>query len=109
MHCELKLTGGTLIDGTGTPAVRSDVAIAGGRISALGDLTALEAARTIDCSDRVVTPGFIDIHSHADWLLPDADHGRLVEPFVRQGMTTLVAGNCGFSPAPISPRSRDTA
>ncbi len=55
------------------------------------------------------TPGFIDIHSHADWLLPDADHGRLVEPFVRQGMTTLVAGNCGFSPAPISARSRETA
>ena len=109
MHCELKLSGGTVIDGTGAPGVRSDVAVAGGRITALGDLTGLEATRTLDSSDRVVAPGFIDIHSHADWLLPDADHGRLVEPFVRQGMTTLVAGNCGFSPAPISARSRDAA
>ena len=91
-------------------AARSaDVAIADGRIRAIGDLGALEAARTIDCTDRVVAPGFIDIHSHSDWLLPDPDHGRLVEPFVRQGVTTLVAGNCGFSPAPISPRSRDAA
>ena len=105
----LKLSGGTLIDGTGAAGVRADVAIAGGRIHALGDLAALEAARTIDCSNRVVAPGFIDIHSHSDWLLPDADHGRLVEPFVRQGVTTLVAGNCGFSPAPVSARSRESA
>ena len=109
MHGTLKLSGGTIIDGTGAPGVRGDVAIEDGRIAAIGDLSRLEAARTIDCSGRVVAPGFIDIHSHSDWLLPDVDHGRLVEPFVRQGVTTLLAGNCGFSPAPISPRSRDAA
>jgi N-acyl-D-aspartate/D-glutamate deacylase len=106
---DLKLSGGTVIDGTGAPGIRADVAVEGGRIREIGDLAALEAARTIDCSGRVVAPGFIDIHSHSDWLLPDVDHGRLVEPFVRQGVTTLVAGNCGFSPAPITARSRDAA
>jgi N-acyl-D-aspartate/D-glutamate deacylase len=109
MRGTLKLSGGTLIDGTGAPRARTDVAIRNGRIQALGDLAALEAERTIDCTGRVVAPGFIDIHSHSDWLLPDADHGRLVEPFVRQGVTTLVAGNCGFSPAPIAAISREAA
>jgi len=109
MACDWKLAGGMVIDGSGAPARRADVAVEGGRITALGDLSKLEAARVLDCTDRVVTPGFIDIHSHADWLLPADDHGALVEPFVRQGMTTVVTGNCGFSPAPVSDRSRDSA
>jgi N-acyl-D-aspartate/D-glutamate deacylase len=109
MPCDWKLVGGTVIDGSGAPACRADVAVADGRITQIGDLGPLEAANVLDCTGRVVTPGFIDIHSHADWLLPGADHGALVEPFVRQGMTTVVAGNCGFSPAPISARSREAA
>jgi N-acyl-D-amino-acid deacylase len=109
VECDVALVGGTVIDGTGTPGVRADVALAGGQVVGVGALGALAAAETVDCTGRVVAPGFIDIHSHADWLLPDADHGALVEPFVRQGMTTVVAGNCGFSPAPISPRSRESA
>jgi N-acyl-D-aspartate/D-glutamate deacylase len=103
------LSGGRVVDGTGAPAFRADVAIARGRIAAVGDLAGLDAARRVDCAGRVVAPGFIDIHSHADWLLPDPGHGSLVEPFVRQGMTTLVAGNCGFSPAPVGPRNRGAA
>jgi N-acyl-D-amino-acid deacylase len=109
MHCDLKLVGGSVIDGSGSPAGRADVAVTGDRISAVGDLGALAAARTIDCRGKTVTPGFIDIHSHSDWLVPGADHGGLVEPFVRQGMTTLVGGNCGFSPAPITDRNRAAA
>jgi N-acyl-D-aspartate/D-glutamate deacylase len=104
--CDLKLVGATLVDGSGAPARRADVALSGDAISHVGELSSLEAARTLDCTGRVVAPGFIDIHSHADWLLPGRGCGVLVEPFVRQGMTTLVGGNCGFSPAPLSARSR---
>ena len=107
MACDLKLVGGEVLDGSGTPATRADVAIERGVISAIGELSSLESARTIDCAGKTITPGFIDIHSHTDWLLPEADHPALVEPFIRQGMTSLVAGNCGFSPAPITDRNRD--
>jgi len=109
MECDVKLAGGRVIDGTGAPALRADVAVTRGAISAVGDLSDLAAARVVDCRGAVVAPGFIDIHSHSDWLVPGRDCGALVEPFVRQGMTTLVGGNCGFSPAPVSERSRDAA
>ncbi len=108
-RCDLKLRGGEIVDGTGSPAVRADVAVSGERISAVGDLSGLEAAQILDCTGKTIVPGFIDIHSHSDWLLPGADHRTLVEPFIRQGMTTLVGGNCGFSPAPISDRNREAA
>ena len=106
MNCERKLSGGLVVDGTGSPAYRADVAISDGRIHAIGDLSELEARETVDCSNRVVTPGFIDMHSHSDFLLPGADASTLVEPFLRQGMTTLVGGNCGFSPAPLTEKNR---
>ncbi len=106
MECDLKLDGGEVVDGTGAGAVRADVALVGGEIAAVGDLAALEAQMVLDCSGKTITPGFIDVHSHADWLVSSCDHGRLVEPFIRQGMTSFVGGNCGFSPAPITDRSR---
>lgn len=109
MTCELLFAGGEIIDGTGAPARRADLAVRDGVIREIGDLDGLEAARRIDCRGRVLTPGFIDIHSHSDWLVPGADCDRLVEPFIRQGMTTLVGGNCGFSPAPITERNREAA
>lgn len=109
MGCDLKLSGGRVIDGSGKPALRADVAVSGGVITDVGDLAGLEAAATIDCHGKTITPGFIDIHSHSDWLVPGADHGTLIEPFIRQGMTTLVGGNCGFSPAPITDINRATS
>jgi N-acyl-D-aspartate/D-glutamate deacylase len=109
MPCDLKLSGGHVIDGTGAPAFPADVAITGDRITAVGDLDALEARETLACGGRVVAPGFIDIHSHADWLVPSPGCGALLEPFIRQGMTTVVGGNCGFSPAPVTEGSREAA
>jgi len=106
MNCDVKFLGGMVIDGSGTKAFRADVAVTGGAISHVGDLAELEAARTVDCAGRIVVPGFIDIHSHSDFLVSGVDHGKLLEPFLRQGMTTLVGGNCGFSPAPVTERTR---
>jgi len=106
MSADLKLQGGTVIDGTGVKGVYADVAVSGGKVTHVGDLSMLEAAKTLDCTGKLVTPGFIDIHSHSDFLVPGADHGALLEPFVRQGMTTLVGGNCGFSPAPVTEHTK---
>jgi N-acyl-D-aspartate/D-glutamate deacylase len=109
MTCDLKLSGGRVIDGTGAPAFPADVAITGDCITAVGNLDALEARETLACAGRIVAPGFIDIHSHSDWLVPGPGCGALVEPFIRQGITTVVGGNCGFSPAPVTERSREAA
>ncbi len=107
MRCDLKLTGGQVIDGSGKVAVRADVAVSEGKIADVGDLTNVEAAAVIDCRGKTVVPGFIDIHSHSDFLVPGMDHAAIVEPFIRQGMTTLVGGNCGFSPAPVTNVNRE--
>ncbi len=106
MDTDLKLAGGMVIDGTGAKAFHADVAVAGDTITDVGKLEGLQAATTIDCSGKTITPGFIDIHSHSDFLIPGMDHAVLLEAFLRQGMTTLVAGNCGFSPAPVTERTR---
>ena len=92
------LRGGTVVDGTGRPAFRADVGINGGAIAAIDDLSAAAAGRSIDASGRVVTPGFIDIHRHADAAAFRPDYGRLE---LRQGLTTIVNGNCGLSAAPF--------
>ncbi len=75
MDCDLKLSGGHVIDGSGAPTRRADVAVTGDRITAVGDLAGLTAARTVDCTGKTVTPVFIDIHSHSDWIVPGANHG----------------------------------
>jgi N-acyl-D-amino-acid deacylase len=101
---DLKITGGQLIDGTGAPARAGDVGVIGDTITAVGDLSAEPAGRGIDAAGRVVAPGFIDMHSHSDWRLWD---NRRAESKIRQGVTTEVVGNCGFSPAPVSDVFRD--
>ena len=93
------LRGGTVIDGTGRPAFPADVGITGGTITAVGDLSAA-AGRTMDVAGRTVTPGFIDIHRHADAAAFRPDYGSLE---LRQGLTTIVNGNCGLSAAPFGP------
>jgi N-acyl-D-amino-acid deacylase len=102
MDYDLKITGGTIVDGTGGPARRGDVAIANGKIAALGAAKG-SAAATIDAEGRVVAPGFVDIHTHYDaqvmW-----DRMLTISPW--HGVTTVVIGNCGFGVAPTRPEHR---
>ena len=101
---DLKIVGGTVFDGTGADAVRADVGITGDTITAVGDLAREPAGRTIDAAGLAVTPGFIDVHTHSDWRLWA---NRRAESKIRQGVTTEVVGNCGFSPAPVSDEFRE--
>ena len=97
MNAGTLLRGGTVVDGTGEPGYAADVAIADGRIVAIGDLSPSEAHRIIDVTELVVAPGFIDIHTHSDLTV-------IVDPRceskVRQGVTTDVTGNCGSVAVP---------
>lgn len=99
------IRGGTVIDGTGAPRQRADVLIRDGRIAEVGlDLETRSDVDVIDATGLVVAPGFIDIHTHYDaqvfwdpWLTPSSSHG----------VTTVVAGNCGFSIAPCRPADHE--
>ncbi len=96
---------GKVVDGTGAPARVADVAVKGGRIVGAGDLPDAEAARTIDASGKIVSPGFIDIHTHNDLYVIRDDYVELFEPYIRQGITTSVVSNCGWSVAPWLPEN----
>jgi len=102
MDYDLKITGGTVIDGTGAARYRGDVAIRDGRIAAVGAAPG-SAEQTIDADGCVVAPGFIDIHTHYDaqvmW-----DQMLTISPW--HGVTTAVMGNCGFGVAPAKPDHR---
>ena len=96
---EIILRNGSVIDGTGAPRFRADVGIAGGRIAAVGQIHDASTAREIDATGHIVAPGFIDAHTHDDRALlsmPD------LTPKVSQGVTSIVAGNCGVSLAPLA-------
>ena len=98
------LRGGTIVDGTGAPATRADVLIAGGRVVEVGEGIAPDAATEIDVAGLVVAPGFIDVHTHYDaQVLWDPD----LTPSSWHGVTTVVMGNCGFGIAPTRPQHRD--
>lgn len=99
-RAELLLRGGTIIDGTGETRVQADVRISGDRIIAIGRNLDEAGAEVIDVRERIVAPGFIDIHSHTDTVL--LSHPR-AESKIRQGVTTEIAGQDGSSVAPSSP------
>jgi N-acyl-D-amino-acid deacylase len=95
---------GLVVDGSGTAGFRADVAILDGRIAEVGLLPDADAATVIDATDLVVAPGFIDMHSHADFSLPVCP---TAESLVHQGITAVVVGQCGFSPAPLLEETRE--
>jgi N-acyl-D-amino-acid deacylase len=100
---DLIIRGGLLVDGSGAPPQRADVGVEHARVAAVGELAGAQARRVIDAAGRIVCPGFVDPHSHSDFTLhtvPDA------ESTIRQGVTTEVVGNCGWTYAPVSEHSR---
>src|SRR5260221_13821208 len=97
---DLLIRGGHVIDGTGTTGRELDVAVRDGRIAAIEPRSSRSARRVIDARGQAVAPGFIDIHTHSDFTLP---LNARAESKIRQGVTTEVVGNCGFSVAPALP------
>ena len=100
---DIVITGGSVIDGTGAPAVTTDIGVREGRIATIGPLADARATRRIDAKGLVVAPGFIDMHNHSDYTI-------LVEPkaesAIRQGLTTLVLGE-SRSAGPLKPGAND--
>lgn len=97
------IKGGVIVDGSGQRPYKGDVGVNGDRIEEIGDLNNAQAGKTIDADGLAVSPGFIDIHSHHDLYVVDQDRLDRFEYFVRQGVTTCVVGNCGWSMAPCVP------
>lgn len=98
---DLIIRNGTLVDGTGRPSFQGDLAIKDGRIAAVGEVSG-SAVKEIDASNLLVTPGWVDTHSHMDG---QATWDPLLSPAVNHGITTLVMGNCGVGFAPCEPNS----
>ena len=101
---DLIFRNGDIVDGSGKERFKGDVAVENGKITAIGNLGGMQAAEEIDIRGKVISPGFIDMHSHADMtllLVPEADS------LVQQGITTAVTGHCGQSTAPINEMNRE--
>jgi len=105
MGHDLVIRGGTVVDGTGAPSVRADVAIDGDRIVSVGDVDASGAAEVIEADGRLVTPGFVDLHSHLDAQI---GWDPLMSSSCWHGVTSVVMGNCGMTFAPLRPGQAET-
>lgn len=104
-HFDVLIKGGTVVDGTGAPARRADVGIVGSRIAAVGELTTSSATTVIDATDRLVTPGFVDIHTHLDAQIA---WDPMATSSCFHGVTSVVMGNCGVTFAPCKPEDRES-
>ncbi|MCE7737531.1 MAG: amidohydrolase family protein, partial [Candidatus Heimdallarchaeota archaeon] len=102
---DLLLLNGKILDGTGNLAYYGDIGVKDSKIVKLGILNNEKADRVIDVTGLTITPGFIDMHSHADFNLIQSPNA---ESLVKQGITSVVAGNCGFSLAPLKESSKAT-
>ncbi len=97
-HCDTLIRNAQVIDGTGGPARHADVAVRDARIAAIGDLRDWRGADTTNARGQVLSPGFIDVHTHDDIYVVRAPE---VWPKLSQGVTTVIVGNCGISAAPV--------
>ena len=104
MMFDLKITGGRIVDGTGAPAYDGEVAIKDGLIAAVGASVPGEATKTLDAQGRIVTPGFVDVHTHYDGQVTWDDN---LDPSGGHGVTTVVMGNCGVGFAPVAPGKQE--
>jgi N-acyl-D-amino-acid deacylase len=100
--CETIVRGGTVVDGSGSAAYTADIAIANRRIAEVGQIRA-PVRQVIDADGTLVTPGFIDIHTHLDGQFIWDDR---LDPAFSHGVTTTIAGNCGVGLAPVQPDHR---
>ncbi|MBW2696694.1 MAG: amidohydrolase family protein, partial [Deltaproteobacteria bacterium] len=103
---DVLIEGGTLVDGSGAPARPADVGIRDGRIVAIEERGGIgePAKQTIDARDRIVCPGFVDVHTHYD---AQVFWDPTLSPSSFHGVTSVMAGNCGFSIAPLVPEAGD--
>ncbi len=112
---DVLIKNGLILDGTGQEGFAGHVNVDGEKIASVipadtpegEDIAAKGADTIIDADGLAVAPGFIDCHSHFDWVMPLPHHHDFLFPMVEQGITTVVAGNCGFSPAPVNAKSKD--
>jgi N-acyl-D-amino-acid deacylase len=93
------LKNGTIIDGTGSRRYEADILIENDKIIEISKNGIEKECKTLDCSGKIIAPGFIDIHSHNDWFIGSEKDNYFIDPFIRQGITTFVGGNCGFGTA----------
>ncbi|MFW9824323.1 MAG: amidohydrolase family protein [Candidatus Thorarchaeota archaeon] len=106
MALNIIIKNGKIIDGTGNPWFSADIKIKEGKIAKISKNIQIESVETlvIDAMDLIVSPGFIDVHSHADMVLV---YDQKLECLAQQGITTIVVGNCGVSSAPLNPEKDD--
>ena len=103
MEYDLIIAGGSVIDGSGADAITADIAVSDGRIKRIGDLSGASAKDTLDASGKIVTPGFVDLHTHLDAQI---GWDPLMSSSSYHGVTTAMIGNCGVTFAPCSPKNR---
>lgn len=106
MELDLLIKNGKIIDGTGNPWYKADVGVRDRKIQVIGKLGNIDAKKTINALGNFITPGFIDAHSHGDF---NTLIYRDLENIIHQGITTIIAGQCGSSPAPLSDLIREEA
>ncbi len=103
---DILLKGGLIVDGSGGAPYTANLLIRAGRVSRISPRALRTTGVVIDCGGMVVAPGFIDAHSHLDWHIPVKGRDDLKLPFLAQGITTVVTGNCGLSAAGFREGSR---